>query len=40
MQHLSAPRENIQTWNRVTKVITWACILTALLLLAMAATLL
>lgn len=40
MQHLSAPRENIQTWNRVTTVITWSCILIALLLLAMAAALL
>ena len=40
MQHLSAPRENLQTWNRVTKIITWSCILIALLLLAMAAALL
>lgn len=40
MQHLSAPRENLDTWNRVTKIITWACILIALLLLTMAATLL
>lgn len=40
MQHLSAPRENIQTWNRVTKIITWSCILAALLLLTMAAALL
>ena len=40
MQHFSAPRENLQTWSRVTKIITWSCILTALLLAIMAATLL
>lgn len=40
MQHLGAPAENLQTWNRVTKIITWSCILIALLLLVLAATLL
>jgi hypothetical protein len=40
MQHLSAPSENLQTWNRVTKIITWSCILITLLLAIMAATLL
>jgi hypothetical protein len=40
MQHLSAPSENLQTWHRVTKIITWACILITLLLAIMAATLL
>jgi len=39
MRHLSAPSENLQTWNRVTKIITWSCILIALLLAIMAATL-
>jgi hypothetical protein len=40
MQHLNAPEENLHTWNRVVKLITWSCIGIALLLAIMAATLL
>lgn len=40
MEFLRAPEENVRTWGRVTKMITWSCIATALLLLILAATLL
>lgn len=40
MEFLRAPQENIRTWERVTKMITWSCIAIALLLLILAATLL
>jgi hypothetical protein len=40
MEFLRAPQENIRTWDRVIKMITWSCIAIALLLLILAATLL
>ena len=40
MKHLSAPEENLHTWNRVVKLFTWSCIGIALLLVVMAAALL
>ena len=39
MEFLRAPEENIRTWERVTKLITWSCVAIALLLLILAATL-
>jgi hypothetical protein len=39
MQHLNAPQENLQTWNRVVKMMTTLCIFVALLLAVLAATL-
>lgn len=40
MQHLQAPQENIQTWNRVTRLIFVSLAAIAALLIVMAATLL
>lgn len=40
MQHLSAPQENIQTWNNVTRLIVVSCIGIIILLAVMALTLL
>jgi hypothetical protein len=40
MQHLSAPQENIQTWNNVTKLIVVSCVAIIILLSVMALTLL
>ncbi len=40
MQHLSAPQENIHTWNNVTRLIVVSCIAIASLLVIMALTLL
>jgi hypothetical protein len=40
MEFLRAPQENVQTWERVVKMITWSCISIVLLLAIMAATLL
>jgi hypothetical protein len=36
----NAPQENLQTWNRVVKLLVWGSVGTAALLLIMAATLL
>jgi hypothetical protein len=40
MQHLSAPQENIQTWNNVTRLIVVSCVGIIILLSGMALTLL
>lgn len=40
MQHLSAPQENIHTWNNVTRLFLYSSIAIALLLVVMALTLL
>ena len=39
MQHLQAPRENLDTWNRVTKMFLYSCIAIAIVLSLMAVTL-
>jgi len=39
MQHLRAPRENLDTWNRVTKLFLYSSIAIAILLSLMALTL-
>ena len=39
MQHLQAPQENLDTWNRVTKLFLYSCIAIAILLSLMAETL-
>ena len=39
MQHLQAPRENLDTWDRVTKLFLYSCIAITVLLALMALTL-
>ena len=36
----NAPQENLQTWNRLTKLLAYGSVSTAILLLILAATLL
>lgn len=37
MEHLKAPKENIQTWHNVMRLFTWAAVGCAIILLLMAA---
>lgn len=39
MQHRRAPQENLDTWDRVTKLFLYGCIAIAILLSMMALTL-
>ena len=37
MEHLKAPKENLQTWDNVIKLFTWSAVACAVVLLLMAA---
>jgi len=39
MQYEDAPKHNLETWARLRFMITWGTVISALILLAMAATL-
>jgi hypothetical protein len=40
MQFQNAPKDHLETWGRVTKMVFWSCVGVAVLLVVMAATLL